>query len=337
MKETSFQEFLEGIRNRRIPFNTVFELTSRCNLSCVHCYQSRGTRDGLTGAAVRSILEQLKEAGCLKLIFTGGEPTLRKDFRDIYREAHEMGFAVTLYTNGTLLGRETRSLLAARPPLAVEVSLYGAAPETHDRVTGKHGSFDAAVHNLRRMSEDGLPVVVKTVVMTLNYREQGRLRSLAEDLGAPLRSTFRIFAPADRDRSVVSLRLPEGDIRDLASKTSPDPLRAEENETEPQESFLCHAGSDSCCVGSDGDVFPCTVLRWRCGNLKTQSFHEIWNASPVLARWRAVTERDYPSCLACAFRDRCRFCPGMGFMEHGNALVPSQELCRITKAMWSER
>jgi len=336
MRETSFHDFLGKIRSRGIPFNTVFELTSRCNLSCVHCYQARHTDDGLTGEEIRSILGQLQQAGCLKLTLTGGEPTLRRDFGDIYREAHKKGFAVTVYTNGTLLGRQIRDLFMESPPLAVECSLYGATAETHDRVTGQNGSFEGTVRNLRRLKKDGLPVVVKTVVMTLNFRELGLLRSLAEGLGVPLQSTFRIFEPADRRRSIASLRLPSRDIRDLTSGKAGGPFTAEENEMRPEEAFLCHAGSDSCCIGSDGEVYPCTVLRWKCGNLKKLTFHEIWNDSPVLKRWRSVTENDYPSCIGCGFRNRCRFCPGMGFMESGDALVPSKELCRITEALWWE-
>lgn len=336
MKETSFHDFLREIRSRRVPFNTVFELTSRCNLSCVHCYQARQAHDEPTREAVRSVLSQLAQAGCLKLTLTGGEPTLRKDFGDIYREAHEKGFAVTVYTNGTLLDRELIGLFAEKPPLTVELSLYGATAETHDRVTGKNGSFEATMKNLRRMKENGLPVVMKTVVMTLNFRELGLLRSLAKGLGVPLQSTFRIFAPADEGRSVASLRLSSREIRALMSEKSKEPFPVEEDAMRREETFLCLAGSDSCCIGSDGEVYPCTVLRWKCGNLKKLTFHEIWNDSPVLKRWRSVTENDYPSCIGCRFRSRCRFCPGMGFMEDGDALVPSKELCRITEALWCE-
>ena len=175
MNETSFDTLLEKIRRDRIPFNTVFEVTEKCNLFCVHCYQKQGENE-LSLQEITSILGQLKEAGCLKITLTGGEPTLRKDFEDIYRDVHEKGFAITVYTNGTLLGGKTLRLLADSSPLAVECSLYGAAAETHDGITGKRGSFDATLENLRLMKGAGIHVVVKTVVMTMNLKELGLMR-----------------------------------------------------------------------------------------------------------------------------------------------------------------
>lgn len=334
MQETSFDTFLQKIRRYRIPFNTVFELTSKCNLSCVHCYQKQGEGE-LTFREIASILGQLKDAGCLKITFTGGEPTLRADFKDIYRDAHEKGFAVTVYTNGTLLGGKTLRLLADIPPLAVECSLYGATAETHDGITGKSGSFDTTLENLRWMKAAGIHVVVKTVVMTINLKELGLMRDLTEDLGLAFQPTFRIFTPADPQRSVSHLRVDSEDIRNSVSEKSSDPLLMDGDENREKDEFLCHAGRDSCCIGADGEVYACTVLRFKCGNLRKQSFQEIWRDSPRLKEWRLVTENDYPLCARCKSKEKCRFCPGMGFMEHGNPLVSSKELCRIAEALWS--
>jgi radical SAM protein with 4Fe4S-binding SPASM domain len=334
MNETSFDTLLQKIRRYRIPFNTVFEVTEKCNLSCVHCYQKRGENE-LNFQEITSILGQLKEAGCLKITLTGGEPTLRKDFEDIYRDAHEKGFAITLYTNGTLLGEQTLRLLADSPPLAVECSLYGATAETHDGITGKRGSFDATLETLRRMKGMGIPVVVKTVVMTMNLEELGLMKDLTKDLGVVFQPTLRIFTSADPQRSVSHLRVSSEDIRNSVSEKYSDPPLRDRDEHRKEEEFLCHAGRDACCIGADGEVYPCTALRLKCGNLRKQSFQEIWQGSPRLEEWRSVTDSDYPLCARCTWKEKCQFCPGMGFMEHGDPLVPSKELCRITEAMWS--
>jgi len=334
MKEASFNSFLKKIRRYGIPFNTVFELTSKCNLFCIHCYQKQ-IENELTLQEITSILGQLKDAGCLKIIFTGGEPTLRKDFNEIYQNADEKGFATTLYTNGTLLGRDTLRLLADRPPMAVECSLYGATAETHDGITGESGSFDTTLGNLRRMKEAKIHVVVKTVVMTINVRELGLIRTLTKNLGVAFQPTFRIFTPADPRRSVAHLMVSSEDIQNAVLEKSYNPPFVDGDENREEEDFLCNAGRDSCCIGSDGEVYACTVLRFKCGNLRERSFKKIWRDSPRLKEWRSVTEKDYPLCDRCKWKGKCRFCPGMGFMEHGNPLIPSKELCRITKALWS--
>jgi radical SAM protein with 4Fe4S-binding SPASM domain len=283
---------------------------------------------------ILSILGQLKEAGCLKITLTGGEPTLRKDFEDIYRDAHGKGFAITVYTNGTLLGEKTLRMLADSPPLAVECSLYGATAETHEGITRRSGSFDAILENLRWMKGAGIPVVVKTVAMTMNLKELRLMRDLAEVLGVTSQSTFRIFTPADPQRSVSHLRVSSEDIRNSVSEKSMAPPLMDGDENREKEEFLCHAGRDSCCIGADGEVYPCTALRLKCGSLRKQPFQEIWQDSPRLKEWRCVTENDYPLCARCKWKEKCRFCPGMGFMEHGNPMVPSKELCRIAEALW---
>lgn len=316
-----------------IPFNTVFEVTSKCNLSCVHCYQKQVGNE-LSLQEIISILGQLKEAGCLKITLTGGEPTLRTDFEDIYRDAHGKGFAITVYTNGTLLSEKTLLLLADSPPLAVECSLYGTTAETHEEITRRSGSFDGIVENLRWMKGAGIPVVVKTVAMTMNLKELGLMRDFAGILGVPLQSTFRIFTPADPQRSVSHLRVSSEDIRSSVSEKSFAPPLMEGDQNREKEEFLCHAGRDSCCIGADGEVYPCTALRLKCGNLRKQSFQEIWQDSQRLKEWRSVTENDYPLCARCKWKEKCRFCPGMGFMEHGNPMIPSKELCRIAEALW---
>jgi len=333
MREESFKSFLEKIRHYEIPFNTVFEVTSRCNLSCIHCYQKQVNNE-LSFPEISSILHQLKEAGCLKITFTGGEPTLRPDFMDIYCNAHEKDFAITLYTNGTLLTDDHIRLLAEKRPLAVECSLHGATAHTHDGITQKTGSFDSTVLNLRRLKEAGVTVLSKTVVMTVNFPELDLMTSLTEKLDIPLQKTFRLFATSDPHKSISHLQLPAEDIRKWA-KNNPTDTASMNGEENWDTDFLCRAGSDSCCVGADGTVYACTVLRMACGNLKEQTFEKIWRDSPVLKKWRAVTEKDYPRCACCQWKKKCRFCPGMGFMEYGDPMIPSPELCRIAEALWS--
>jgi len=333
MKEATFNSFLETIRHYGIPFNTVFEITSRCNLSCIHCYQKQVEKE-LSFQEIRLILDQLKEAGCLKITFTGGEPTLRPDFADIYRDAHERDFAVTVYTNGTLLTDEHIRLLSEKHPLAVECSLHGATAQTHDSITGKAGSFDSTLSNVRRLKEAGVTVLAKTVVMTVNFAELDLMKALTEKLGIPLQKTFRIFASSDPHKSVSQLRLPAEHIRKWA-KNNPTDLSLMDGAESWDGDFLCRAGSDSCCIGANGEVYPCTALRVACGNLREQTFEKIWRDSPQLNAWRSVTEADYPLCARCQWKKKCRFCPGMGFMEYGDPTIPSRELCRIAEALWS--
>ncbi|MGA7875423.1 MAG: radical SAM protein, partial [Desulfoferrobacter sp.] len=144
MKQQSFNQLIQNIRSKRVPFTVVFEITNQCNLKCLHCYQGH-TREELTLVEIQRILGELAECGCLKLTLSGGEPTLREDFLDIFEYCHKLGFAITLFTNATRMTSKIRTELLKMTPYAVECSLYGASAEVHDAVTLRQGSFDSSL------------------------------------------------------------------------------------------------------------------------------------------------------------------------------------------------
>ena len=109
----------EWINNRK-PFSVLFELTSGCNMNCIHCYlQNMHSPEQLTYEQVLSIIDILYEKGILFLTFTGGEILTRSDFIDIYLYAKKKGFLVELFTNGYLFTDEIIDVLKKYPPLLI--------------------------------------------------------------------------------------------------------------------------------------------------------------------------------------------------------------------------
>ena len=137
-----FSDWLhEKVRSQRVPVSGSLEVTERCNLRCQHCYIPAKQRAGsrrreLKLPEIERILAEIAESGCLWLLLTGGEPFLRRDFLDIYTSARRKGLILTLFTNGTLITRPIADTLAEWRPLKIEITLYGATPETYERVTG---------------------------------------------------------------------------------------------------------------------------------------------------------------------------------------------------------
>ena len=78
------------------------ELTYRCVEKCVHCYIDDAkpfcAKDELTLDDYKNFLRQAREMGCVKVLLTGGEVLLRKDFCDIAEFAVAQGFIVDIYT-----------------------------------------------------------------------------------------------------------------------------------------------------------------------------------------------------------------------------------------------
>src|SRR4030042_3841122 len=108
----------DNLRYREKPFNNteesprpvvVWNCTRQCNLSCVHCYasasnhKSSGERDTGTG---RMFIHDLAEFGVPVVLFSGGEPLLRKDFFELADYACQQGLRIALSTNGTLIPRQ---------------------------------------------------------------------------------------------------------------------------------------------------------------------------------------------------------------------------------------
>ncbi len=142
------EELIKRLKGGRYPFSCTFEITERCNLSCVHCFinQPAGSQPArsreLTASQIGEILDQVVEEGCLYLVLTGGEILLRPDFPEIYRHAKKLGLLVTLFTNGTLLTPEMAGFLAEWRPWWIEITLYGTTQQTYEQVTQVPGSYE---------------------------------------------------------------------------------------------------------------------------------------------------------------------------------------------------
>jgi MoaA/NifB/PqqE/SkfB family radical SAM enzyme len=146
MKTISYGEFSQTFHRQtareHLPISGSIEITRRCPLTCVHCYNNLSMSDSaasqaeLTLAEHCRILDELADAGCLWLLFTGGEIFARRDFLEIYTHAKKKGLLITLFTNGTLITPRVADYLAEWRPFAIEITLYGRTRETYERLTG---------------------------------------------------------------------------------------------------------------------------------------------------------------------------------------------------------
>jgi radical SAM protein with 4Fe4S-binding SPASM domain len=344
--ELSYSEFGRGLLarlgGRRYPLAGSIELTMRCNLRCAHCYvqcdaDAWASEPELTTAEVCGILDQLAEAGCLWLLLTGGEPLTRPDFAEIYLHAKRRGFLLTLFTNGTLVTDEIAALLAAYPPHAVEVSLYGRTAAVYERVTGAPGSFARCMAGIARLAQ--LPAILrlKTPVMTLNAEELWDVKAYAESLGAPFRFDPMINAGLSGGREPLPLRLTPEEI--VALELQDEPRMQEWRrfcerfvgvKPEANALYVCGAGWRSFHIDAMGRLGLCILARRPHYDLRRGSFAEGWEAALPQERARRP-ERHY-DCLDCSLLSLCGQCPGWAEMESGCAEEPVSFLCAVAHA-----
>src|SRR5579859_2454311 len=168
MQQLSYADFAKSLDNRldgkRAPMDVSIEITRRCPLTCLHCYNNLPMGDlgaknhELTTAEHKQLLDELHAAGTLWILYTGGEIFARKDFLEIYTYAKQKGFLITLFTNGTLIDEKVADYLAQYRPLGIEITLYGATKETYERLTGITGSYERCMRGIRLLMERNLPL-----------------------------------------------------------------------------------------------------------------------------------------------------------------------------------
>ncbi len=315
------QDFREKARNANIPLEVTFELTYRCNLSCVHCYLKGETCEEMTTGEIFAVIDQLAECGTLHLIFTGGECLLREDFFDIAGYARSKNLALSLITNATLIDGPTAKKFKDLNFLEVSVSIYGL--NCHDRITSTKGSFIKSHEAIKHLIRENVSVQVKTPVMNLNFNEIEQLSVFCEQLGLDFAPNPFITMCSDGTRKTLALRMDDGQLSRYTCE------RIESGERASGFNSFCNTGRSVAAISPSGDVFPCIAFKKSIGSLKKQSFSDIWNNSPYLSFLRSLELAHMKECSVCTVRNVCRLCPAEALEEDGDILSPHKEACRI--------
>lgn len=322
-----YDGLIRAASRAHLPLSVLFEVTHRCNLGCEHCYLTEGpvgrprpTQAELSLEEIRPILDQLAEAGTLFLTLSGGEVFLRRDALDIVAHARSRGLSVTVFTTGTLLTPEKATQLAALHPLSVEVSIYSARADVHDRITRIPGSHTRSLRALRLLKERGVVILIKSPLMSLNSGEYHGIVELAQELGAGYGFDPMLVPRRDGDLTLLNLSLDTQRLYQIFA----DPVLAKELSQpvkclpQPGEE-ICGTGRRTCMISPYGDVYPCMVFPVPAGNLREKSFREVWSGSPLLRDLRTKTVDDLRGGAKAfpGFR-----CSALALIENGDFLGP---------------
>lgn len=324
----------QQISEKNIPLSASFELTYQCNHKCIHCYQPspHQAEDELTTVQIKYILQQLADARCLFLALTGGEPLLHKDFWEIAEYAFRKNFAVTLQTNGSLLTRSSIGRIKELNFFQVHISLLGADSKTHDAITGYPGSFEKVIKATQALLEKKVTVFLKVTLIRENVNQLRQIDKLVKNLGALVVFSPTVFPCIDYTKGPIQHRISDTDLKKaftyLAKKDKNSLLLAQ---VPDDESPLCLAGRTDCCISPKGKLHPCVGLPIVLGDLTKETFEHIWQNSDNIRKLRSVKIKDLKKCQDCELASLCVRCPGVGFLENGSLITPSEDICRITK------
>jgi AdoMet-dependent heme synthase len=329
-----------------VPLGVHFDITYRCNERCVHCYLDHEDYGELETAEIKRILSQLAAAGTLMLTFSGGEIFLRKDFFELLEFARGLHFDIALKSNALMITPARAEKLRALGVRQVQVSIYSTDPDIHDAITKIPGSLARsllAIHSLKAL---GLHVKIACPLMKQNLAGLKQLRKMADELGVSYVIDMTITPKLDGDMSILALRNSAEDLMGvmedptLNGRATPESvnesaaLRSTTSsgmEMDPYDGIPCSAGHNTCYISPYGEVYPCVQMPLPAGNLRNESFDDIWQRSPQFERVRAVRENDLPVCANCSIRKYCERCPGLAQMEGGDLLGAYERACELAE------
>jgi radical SAM protein with 4Fe4S-binding SPASM domain len=323
-----------------IPLGGAFELTSRCNLACRMCYIRHDAADAaarsgeLSARQWLALAEEATAAGLLFLLLTGGEIFLRPDFLEIYLPLTGMGLSLILYSNGTLVTPALARALGTRPPSRMEVTLYGATPETYATVTGHADGFARALRGIDLLCEAGMTVAVKFTITRDNVHEYDAIRDIAHARGLPVKAGWLLTARVDGASGNAShCRLSSEDVGALEGNdagtrerwATMDPVEAAAACAEP---MYCLAGRATFAINPHGAMNPCVDLPVPAALPLEVGFPVAWEAVRSFVRTVPAT----PECVACDLRAYCPTCPARAYVETGTLTGVDTYACAIARA-----
>lgn len=161
------------------------ELTSECNLRCLHCYNESGVlRNLINMKEYENILNSLPNGEDTTVTLSGGEPLLHPLIWEFVKKLDEKEFGRKLMiTNATLITPEIAKALKAHN-LSIQVSLNGSCPDTHDKLCGK-GNFDKTIKGLKYLLDAGLAerVLIRCMVSAFNITDVKKMIKMLAEQG----------------------------------------------------------------------------------------------------------------------------------------------------------
>lgn len=349
--EGSLEQFLcEKATLDLVPINGIFELTPLCNMNCEMCFVRLDSQEVKEKGRLRSaeewisVAEQMKQAGTLFVLLTGGEPLIYPEFKKVYIALKKMGMIITVNTNGTLINEAWADFFAEYPPRRINITLYGKDEQTYDRLCHYEGGFEKTLRGITLLQERGIDLKINGSITTDNVSDLEELYNLVKEKDLVWKFDTYMY-PAERERTQSF---------DPDSRLSPEKAAAARVELMEKQSgkehfisyakqfvkhsmlekgeavpmpLKCRAGRSSFVINWEGMMQPCVMIPVMKESVFEMGFQKAWEKIT-----KAVTEiRLSERCAACTKREVCQTCAACAFLETGNFAGVPKYMCRYTE------
>jgi len=330
-----------------------WEVTRRCNLKCVHCRSSselevKGHPDFSLDEAKR-VLDDIASYAKPVVVLSGGEPLLREDVFDIAACGTELGLRMCMATNGMLVTDDIAARMKESGIKMVSLSLDGSTAEVHDNFRNVKGAFDGVMNAARIFRENGVSFLINSSFTKRNQDEIPKVYRLAREIGATAWYMFMIV-PTGRGEEIMSELISKEDYEKILNwhydmekeekeilvrpTCAPSYYRIlRQRAKEDGEGFErrnlkfstggakgCLAGQLICLIDVDGNVLPCSYFPRPAGNIREQSFRDIWENSELFRDLRDF--KSYKGrCGDCEYVNVCGGCRARAYAVSGDYMA----------------
>ena len=334
----------------RVPLGGSMELLPLCNMNCKMCFIRQSPEEMRKQGRMLScdewlrIAQEAREAGVLFLLLTGGEPLIYPEFRRLYTALTDMGFVVTINTNGTLIDEDWADFFAVRPCRRMNITLYGENDDTYGRLCGNPYGHTQLLRALRLLKERGIPYRLNYTITPENVDQISYACTLAKDFGVALEAASYLFPPIRRENTSFSRLSPEAAAQAKFDRIlyfyGERQLEAEacaalsymKSITVPREHvhLTCRAGRSGFWMTWTGDLLPCGMFSGPKISLLDHTFAEGWT---YITEKTAKLEM-HTGCAVCKKRFGCIVCGARCRAESGDMTKKPEYLCKMTDAYY---
>ena len=326
---------------------------AHCRASATH-----GRYEGeLSTEECYHLIDEILEVGKPIIILSGGEPLVREDVLHIAKYAVSKGLRVAMGSNGTLVTEEMAAKLKEVPISRLAISIDFPVAELQDDFRGKKGAFEEAITGIVNARRAGIEIQINSTITRLNVSLLNETLSLAQEVGAVAFHPF-LLVPTGRGKDLESVELsPQqyeetlnwiydrqvelGDRMFFKPTDAPHYLRVMKQRQKqshtngipvperaapatghhPMQSISrgCLAGTGFCFISHRGSVQGCGYLDVEAGNLRKQSFSQIWKKSPLFHNLRDLSNIK-GKCGVCEYKRICGGCRARAYEATGDYL-----------------
>ena len=311
-------------KERYVPLVMSYNVTRECNMKCSHCYinaTEKKLENELTTAEAKNVIDQIHQVSSPLLILSGGEPLLRNDIYELIEYGTKKGLKIGLGSNGYLIDDAVAKKLKDAGIATVSISIDSSIPAQHDEFRGVAGAWEKSVNACKALRNNGILVQVNTTLTHDNYNQIDDIMTLAESIGV---ENFHLFFLVPTGRGVKLTDISPEKYEEMITNTfakvhkhklnvkpscAPQFMRIAQGMGLDMRQWVrgCLAGMHYCRIYPNGDVTPCPYLPIKLGNIREQSFKDIWFNSEVFKNLRDLNTLK-GKCGACEFKTLCGGC-----------------------------